>query len=138
MLFSSSAAGPWSRVKAGEIPLVIKVHNADIMATLLLLKAEFEVFTSATLRMTFARATEACLLAAQSVSVILAPARPYPDSWDHHRVSVLPGPPFSQKTAVTTLLQHGITLALGVQSEYAARNAMRASSSLGCVMFSAP
>ncbi|KAJ7452267.1 carbohydrate esterase family 9 protein [Mycena latifolia] len=125
MLFSSSAAGPWRRVKAGEIPLVIKVHNADIMATLLLLKAEFEASTSETLRMTFAGATEAHLLAAQigaaGVSVILAPARPYPESWDYRRV--LPGPPLSRKTSAMTLLQHGVNLALGVQSEYDTRNA---------------
>ncbi|KAJ7448120.1 hypothetical protein FB451DRAFT_1187869 [Mycena latifolia] len=101
MLFSSSAAGPWSRVKAGEIPLVIKAHKADIMATLLLLKPEFEAPTSATLRMKFAGATDAHLLAAQigaaGVSVTLAPAHPYPASWDSHRI--LPGPPLSRKTA---------------------------------------
>ncbi|KAJ7452300.1 hypothetical protein FB451DRAFT_1050885 [Mycena latifolia] len=95
------------------------------MATLLLLKAEFEVLTSTILRMTFAGATEAHLLAAQigaaGVSFTLAPARPYPESWDYRRVYVLTGPPLSQKTAVIILVQHGVTLALGVHSEYDAR-----------------
>ncbi|KAJ7448169.1 hypothetical protein FB451DRAFT_1533398 [Mycena latifolia] len=90
MLFSSSTPGPGSRVKVGEIPLVIKVHTADIMATL---KPEFEASTSAALGTTFARATEAYLLAA-GVSAILAPACPYPEFWDFRRV--LPGPPVSR------------------------------------------
>ncbi|KAJ7448151.1 hypothetical protein FB451DRAFT_1533361 [Mycena latifolia] len=63
--------GPWSRVKAvsitfisvyGEILLVINVQNADIMTTLLLLKSEFELLTSMSLRTTFAGAPEAHLL----------------------------------------------------------------------------
>ncbi|KAJ6512303.1 hypothetical protein DFH09DRAFT_1197532 [Mycena vulgaris] len=125
MLFSSSATAAWGRVKSGEIPLVIRVHNADIMATLLRLKGEFESFSSSSLRMTFAGATEAHLLAPQigaaGVSVIVAPARPYPESWDYRRV--LPGPPLSRKTSVMTLLEHGVNVALGVTSDYDARNA---------------
>ncbi|KAJ7105170.1 hypothetical protein C8R44DRAFT_715403 [Mycena epipterygia] len=125
MLFSSSAAGPWRRVKNGEIPLVVTVHNADIMATLLHLKSEFESAQHSRLRMTFAGATEAHLLAAEigaaDVSVVLAPARPYPETWDYRRV--LPGPPLSQNTSVMTLLEHGVKVALGVKSDYDARNA---------------
>ncbi|KAJ7448186.1 hypothetical protein FB451DRAFT_1054038, partial [Mycena latifolia] len=83
-----------------------------------------EASTSATLHMTFVGATEAHLLAPQiraaGVIVILAPVRPYPASWGFRRM-YSSGPPLSRKTAVTTLLQHGATLALGVQSEYAAR-----------------
>ncbi|KAJ7452293.1 hypothetical protein FB451DRAFT_1409447 [Mycena latifolia] len=140
VLFSSSAPGPWRRVKAGEIPLIVKIHNPDIMTTLLLLKAEFEASTSATPRMTFAGAPEVHLLppriGAAGVSVILAPARPYPESWDYHRT--LPSPPPSRKMSVMTLLQRAATLALSVQSEYATRNVMRASSSLGCVILRPP
>ncbi|KAJ7078720.1 hypothetical protein B0H15DRAFT_1025782 [Mycena belliarum] len=125
LLFSSNSSGPWSRVKSGEIPLVINVHNADIMATFLHLKHEFETRGGSSLRMTFAGATEAHLLAAEigaaGVSVILAPARPYPATWDHRRV--LLGPPLSRKTSVVTLLEHGVNVALGVQSDYDARNA---------------
>ncbi|KAJ7448142.1 hypothetical protein FB451DRAFT_1567335 [Mycena latifolia] len=128
MLFHSSAAGPWSRVKAGKIPLVTKVHNADIIATLLLLKAEFETPNSATLRMTFAGATEAHLLATQigaaGASVILAPRAPVP------RI-----PPHT--AAVTTLLQHDATLVLGVQSEYAARTVIYARFELACAALDA-
>ncbi|KAJ7888524.1 hypothetical protein B0H13DRAFT_2252760 [Mycena leptocephala] len=125
LLFSKSAEGPWDRVQHGEIPLVITVHNADIMATLLVLKSEFESVHHTTLRMTFAGATEAHLLASQigtaGVSVVLAPARPYPETWDYRRI--LPGPPLSRQTSVMTLLKHGVNVALGVTSEYDVRNA---------------
>lgn len=74
----------------GEIPLVVTVHNADMMATLLHLKSEFESAQHSRLRMTFAGATEAHLLAAEigaaGVSVVLAPARPYPATWDYRRM----------------------------------------------------
>jgi hypothetical protein len=69
---------------------VITVHSADIMATLLHLKAEVDASAQTSLRITFAGATEAHLLAAEigaaGVSVVLAPARPYPASWDYRRV----------------------------------------------------
>ncbi|KAJ7628031.1 hypothetical protein DFH06DRAFT_1272898 [Mycena polygramma] len=125
LLFIKQEDGPWARVQRGEIPLVVTVHNADIMATLLVLKSEFDAGHSDALRMTFAGATEAHLLAshigAAGVSVILAPARPYPETWDYRRV--LPGPPLSRKTSVMTLLEHGVNVALGVTSDYDARNA---------------
>ncbi|KAJ6454889.1 hypothetical protein C8R47DRAFT_1228500 [Mycena vitilis] len=122
LLFTKEEEGPWGR---GEIPLVITVHNADIVATLLVLKSEFDAGHSDILRLTCAGATEAHLLAshigAAGVSVVLAPARPYPETWDYRRV--LPGPPLSRKTSVMTLLEHGVNVALGVTSDYDARNA---------------
>ncbi|KAJ6455316.1 hypothetical protein C8R47DRAFT_1328912 [Mycena vitilis] len=125
LLFTKKEDGPWGRVQRGEIPLVVTVHNADIMATLLVLKSEFDAVHGEALRMTFAGATEAHLLAshigAARVSVILAPARPYPETWDYRRV--LPGPPLSRTTSVMTLLEQGVNVALGVTSDYDARNA---------------
>ena len=47
----------------GEIPLIIDVTNADIMATLLTLKSETEEHINATMRVAFSRATEAHLIA---------------------------------------------------------------------------
>ncbi|KAJ7448117.1 hypothetical protein FB451DRAFT_1533305 [Mycena latifolia] len=120
MLFSSSVAGPRSRVKAGEMPLVIKVHNADILATLLLLKAEFEASTSAyDVRGRDGGAPPRC------------PDRRRGRQCDPRaRASVSAGTTASffpaLSATVTTLLQHGVTLALGVQSEYAARTVIYA------------
>jgi hypothetical protein len=47
----------------GVIPLVIDVHSADIMASLLILKAEVEYKIGSMMRMVFSGATEAHLLA---------------------------------------------------------------------------
>ncbi|KAJ7494939.1 hypothetical protein FB451DRAFT_1163676 [Mycena latifolia] len=124
-LFEDTSGGPWMRVRKGDIPLVISVHNADIMATLLRLKNEYETVTPYSFWMTFTGASEAHLLAAEiaaaGVSVILSPARPYPANWDSRRI--LPGPPLSRDTATTKLLKHNVNVALGVNADYDARNA---------------
>ncbi|KAJ7195756.1 hypothetical protein GGX14DRAFT_474307, partial [Mycena pura] len=117
--------GAWARVRKGEIPLVVRVDSADIMASLLRLKHEFDSEASHPLRMTFVGAAEAHLLAAEiaaaGVSVILSPARPFPADWNSRRI--LPGPPLSADTATTLLLRHGVTVGLGVSADYDARNA---------------
>ncbi|KAF7984922.1 hypothetical protein HWV62_9825 [Athelia sp. TMB] len=104
--------------------LVIEVENADIMATLLSLKAEYEAASGSTLRLTFSGAAEAHLvakeIAAAGASVILSPARAYPEKWDERRM--LPGPPISRETAVTVLMKAGVNVAIGVVHEYTARN----------------
>ncbi|KII89857.1 hypothetical protein PLICRDRAFT_40029 [Plicaturopsis crispa FD-325 SS-3] len=114
----------WARVKQGIIPLVVEVQNADIIATLLRLKAEVEDHTGHRLRLTLTGAAEAHLLAKEigeaGVSVVLASARPYPTTWDHRRI--LPGPPLSYESSVTTLLSHNVNVAIGVIDEYTARN----------------
>jgi hypothetical protein len=71
---------------------VITVHKADDMATLLELKSEIEDLTSPSnpLRMTFAGATEAHLIAkeiaAAGVGVIVIPTRSFPATWDQTRM----------------------------------------------------
>ncbi|KAJ6614998.1 hypothetical protein B0H10DRAFT_2164961 [Mycena sp. CBHHK59/15] len=122
LLSEEGATGPWLR---GEIPLVISVHNSDIMASLLRLKSEYDAVSDHRLRLTFSGAIEAHLLAkeigAAGVSVILSPARPYPGTWDTRRI--LPGPPLSRDTATTTLLKQNVNVALGANADYDARNA---------------
>ena len=60
------------------------------MASLLHLKAEYDHKSSRSLRLTFAGATEAHLLAKEigdaGVSVILTPSRPFPFTWDQRRM----------------------------------------------------
>lgn len=46
----------------GIVPLVIEVHNADIMATLIILKAEVEEKIGSRMRMVFSGATESHIL----------------------------------------------------------------------------
>lgn len=56
--------GIWFRKAAeGVVPLVIEVDNADIMASLLILKADVEDKIGSQMRMVFSGATEAYLLA---------------------------------------------------------------------------
>ncbi|KAG6903480.1 hypothetical protein C0995_005503 [Termitomyces sp. Mi166 len=117
--------GHWFRQAAeGVVPLVIEVHNADIMTTLLIVKIEVEDRIGSRMRMVFSGATEAHLLAKEigdaRVGVILRPARPYPATWDQRQI--LPGPPLTNDTALVKLLQHGVTVGLGVQESWEARN----------------
>ncbi|GJE84554.1 composite domain of metallo-dependent hydrolase [Phanerochaete sordida] len=109
--------GRWFKKAAdGEIPLIIGVGSADIMATLLQLKAEVEELRGGRIKMVFSGASEAHLIAEDiakaKVGVILNPVRPFPGTWDNHRI--LAGPPISNETTVTALLKHKITVALGV------------------------
>ncbi|KAI5115486.1 hypothetical protein M0805_007780 [Coniferiporia weirii] len=125
--------GYWlNKVLKSEIPLVIDVHSADQIATLLLLKQEVEEKTGTTLRLTLSGASEAHLLAKEigeaSVGVILNPVRPFPATWEKRRI--LPGPPLSEESALIHLLKHNVTVGFGVLggdlppliTQWAARN----------------
>ena len=72
------------------MPLVIEVHSADIMASLINLKKEIESKRGTLIRLTFAGASEAHILAkeigAAKVGVILNPARPFPGTWKSRRM----------------------------------------------------
>ncbi|CUA75385.1 hypothetical protein RSOLAG22IIIB_11709 [Rhizoctonia solani] len=108
----------YARVARGELPLVVLVENADIMATLLDLKKELEAASNSSLHLVFAGATESHLVADQlakaNVGVILAPLRPIPLFWDQMRY--VPGPPLSQHTALQILQRAGVTVGLGASS----------------------
>ena len=68
------------------------VESADIMATLINLKREYEDITGSDLRLTFSGAAEAHLLAEEiagaGISVILTSPRPYPGAWEQRRMQV--------------------------------------------------
>ncbi|KAJ3886962.1 composite domain of metallo-dependent hydrolase [Lentinula edodes] len=108
-----------SRILEGKIPLVVDVHNADIMASLIQLKSEIQEQTKSIIQMTFAGASEAHLLAreigAAGVGVIVSPVRPFPSFWDMRRI--LPGPPLTQYNAISTLLANNVTVGVGVESD---------------------
>jgi hypothetical protein len=74
----------------GKLPLVIDVHSADIMASLINLKKEIETKHRTLIQVTFAGASEAHILAkeigAAKVGVILTPARPFPATWNSRRM----------------------------------------------------
>ncbi|KAL0573283.1 hypothetical protein V5O48_008666 [Marasmius crinis-equi] len=107
----------FKRVVEGEIPLLVTVESADIIATIIKLKGEVEsalANNSKKIRVTLVGAKEAHLLASEiaeaGVGVIVAPVRPFPRTWESLRI--LPGPPLSEKTAVSTLMKHNVTVAV--------------------------
>lgn len=111
------------RAFQGNIPLVVNVESADIIATLLVLKKEVEAAKGNTIRLTITGATEAHLLAEQigraGVGVILH-QRPYPSIWEQKRI--LPGPPLTQSSAIATLVAHNVTVGIQVGNPAGARN----------------
>jgi hypothetical protein len=104
--------------------LVIHVESADIMATLIHLKSDVESKSNVATKWTFTGASEAHLLARElakaDVGVVLIPARPFPSTWEQRRI--LPGPPLSADSGVSALLANNVTVGLGVQEQWAARN----------------
>ncbi|TRM69894.1 hypothetical protein BD626DRAFT_422385 [Schizophyllum amplum] len=108
----------------GVLPLIIDVSSADVMATLILLKAEVEQARNVKLQVTFAGATEAHLLAKEigeaQIGVILNPSRPFPGTWESRRI--LPGPPISHYNAPGLLLENNVTVGIGIQEPWSARN----------------
>ncbi|KAG1827623.1 uncharacterized protein BJ212DRAFT_1494927 [Suillus subaureus] len=103
---------------------IVDVESADIMATLLRLKDEYEAHSGRELRMTFAGATEAHIIAHEiaraGVSVIVTQSKPYPSTWEQRRI--LAGPPITQESLVTALLKAGVNVGIGVVDESNARN----------------
>ena len=72
------------------MPLVIEVHSADIMASLINLEKEIETEHGTLIQVTFTGASEAHILAkeigAANVGIILNPARPFPATWKSRRM----------------------------------------------------
>lgn len=100
-------------------------HSADIIATLIVLKKEVKRHTKANIKLTIAGGGEAHLLAkelaAANVGVILNPVRPFPASWETRRI--LPGPPLTEESQILHLLNHGVTVGIGILESWEAQNA---------------
>ncbi|KAG5639408.1 hypothetical protein H0H81_002940 [Sphagnurus paluster] len=119
------ASGYWfQKVVEGEIPLVVEAHSANIITTLIILKREVEVRTRRPMKMTITGGAEAHLLARElalaDVGVILNPARPFPYAWEDARI--LPGPPISKDSAIMKLISNGVTVGVGCEEIWSARN----------------
>ncbi|KAF7355475.1 Carbohydrate esterase family 9 protein [Mycena sanguinolenta] len=116
--------GRWFKNAAeGVVPLVIDVDNADIMATLLILKAEIENRFGSRMRMVFSGAAEAHILAKEirdaNVGVILE-AKPVVGVWDNRRT--LPGPPITNDTTLAVLFREGVKIGLKWREAQDVRN----------------
>ncbi|KAJ7178979.1 carbohydrate esterase family 9 protein [Mycena filopes] len=113
----ATETGKWfKRAAEGVVPLVIDVGSADIMATLLILKAEVENRLGSRMRMVFSGAAEAHILAKEirnaNVAVILD-AKPTVGTWEDRRS--LPGPPLSNDTTLGALIREGVKVGLKCQ-----------------------
>ncbi|KAJ7228499.1 carbohydrate esterase family 9 protein [Mycena pura] len=116
--------GRWfKRAAEGVVPLVIDVGSADIMATLLILKADVENQLGSRMRMVFSGAAEAHILANEinraNVGVILD-AKPTTGVWDDRRA--LAGPPLGNETTLVALFKAGVKVGLKCREAQNARN----------------
>lgn len=104
---------------------MVHTHSSDIIATLIVLKAEVERHTRTDMKLTIAGGGEAHLLAkelgAANVGVILNPVRPFPASWETRRI--LPGPPLTEESQILRLLDHNVTVGVGVLESWETQNA---------------
>ncbi|KAI0825194.1 carbohydrate esterase family 9 protein [Trametes gibbosa] len=128
LLGGASATGELKRfvanVQRGDAPLVVSVESADAIASVVALKAEAEAHLHRAIRVTLVGATEAHLLARElghaAVGVVVSQTRPFPTYWEKRRI--LAGPPLSETNAISTLLAHNVTVAVGVVEAWMARN----------------
>lgn len=119
----------WAQVANGSLPLVIEVHSADTIASLLRLKKEVSkalaaINSSADLRLVLFGGAESWILADQlseaNVSVILSPLFSYATTWDQRRA--LTGAPLTNGTAIDVLHAAGVKVAIGVGEDWEARD----------------
>jgi hypothetical protein len=107
------------KIARGDIPLVVAVNRADLMASLLNLKKE----VAPGMKMVFEGAAEAWLIPHEiqkaNVGVIVNPPRSLPSTWDQRRT--LPGLPLSNSSLPAFLTSHGIKVGLGINEEWVSR-----------------
>ncbi|KIY67956.1 composite domain of metallo-dependent hydrolase [Cylindrobasidium torrendii FP15055 ss-10] len=110
--------GQWFKhASEGIIPLVVDVDSADIMALLLILKANVEDRIGSSMRLVFVGASEAHLLATEigraNVGVILEEPHPLPLNWDSRR-TLPPG----KDDIIGVLQKHGVRVGSGSGSRF--------------------
>ncbi|KAI7199571.1 amidohydrolase [Hortaea werneckii] len=119
------------QVVNGEMPLVLDVHSADTIASLLRMKIEIESAmrqktdsADQTLRLILLGGAESHLLAeeiaAANVSVILAPLLPYSETWEQRRS--LTGAPLTNGTTVDVLHAAGVQVAISTKEDWETRD----------------
>ncbi|TNY18704.1 carbohydrate esterase family 9 protein [Rhodotorula diobovata] len=117
----------FAEVAKGKLPLVVRAHKADVIASLIRLKEEVEHAGGTTQRWVIHGGQEAHLLAselaASRIGVILSPPRSFPATWDERRS--LPGPPLTPDTAQTVLHRAGVVVALGSEEEWMPRSVVQ-------------
>lgn len=114
----------------GTLPLVVTVHSADTIASIIRLKHDIEesiatlgLSTTKELCIIILGGAESHLVASQlasaDISVVLAPLLPYSQSWDQRRS--LTGAPLTNGTAIDVLLDAGVQVGIGVDEIWETR-----------------
>lgn len=120
------------RVVAGNMTLVVNVHSADLIASLLRVKADVEAemrskddkASNGRLSMVIHDGAESWMLASAlaeaHVGVVLAPFLAYSETWDQRRS--LTGAPLTNGTAIDILHAAGVKVAIGTSEDWQTRN----------------
>lgn len=123
------------KVVAGELPVVVTVHSADAIASILKVKETVEKeinaksrtsssSSSGKIRLALIGGAESYILAdelaAAGVGVVLAPAQSYSTSWDQRRA--LSGAPLTNGTAIDRLVKAGVVTAIGLEEDWLIRD----------------
>ncbi|KAJ4408927.1 hypothetical protein N0V82_009582 [Gnomoniopsis sp. IMI 355080] len=119
------------KVVAGELPVVVTVHSADAIASILKVKETIDKEISAKsktssgkIRLAIIGGAESYILAdelaAAGVGVVLAPAQSYSTSWDQRRA--LSGAPLTNGTAIDRLVKAGVVTAIGLEEDWIIRD----------------
>lgn len=120
------------KVVAGELPVVVTVHSADAIASILKVKetvekeisARIKKNSSGKIRLALIGGAESYIvadeLAAAGVGVVLAPAQSYSTSWDQRRA--LSGAPLTNGTAIDKLVEAGVVTAIGLEEDWLIRD----------------
>ncbi|KAH9930391.1 carbohydrate esterase family 9 protein [Amylocystis lapponica] len=119
------ASGKWFKdVSEGKVTLVVDTDSADVIATLILLKKEVEEKQGSTVKLTISGALEAHILAKEiaeaGVGIVQVPSRPFPTTWE--RLRILPGHPLTEQSSIALLLEHNVTVGIGIEESWSARN----------------
>ncbi|ORX98366.1 hypothetical protein BCR34DRAFT_593207 [Clohesyomyces aquaticus] len=125
------------RVVSGTLPLVLSAHSADTIASIIRLKTEIEAAIAMTLSTATPQpspspklnfiilgASESHLLArelaAEQISIVLAPLLPHAQSWDQRRG--LTGAPLTNGTVIDSLVKAGVLVGIGVEEVWETRD----------------
>ncbi|KAL1310739.1 hypothetical protein AAFC00_000992 [Neodothiora populina] len=111
------------KVVAGKLPLVLSVHSADTITTIIQLRKEVETAGGSPTFVVLGGAEShivATELAEANISVVLAPLLAYSQTWDQRRS--LTGAPLTNGTAIDHLLDAGVSVAIGVDETWETRD----------------
>ncbi|KAK0611674.1 hypothetical protein B0T14DRAFT_440877 [Immersiella caudata] len=111
------------RVVNGSLPLAITAHSADIIASVLKVKAAVDAVTKSSLHLVIVGGGEANVvaeeLAAAKVPVVLLPFLSYRLTWEERRA--LTGAPLTNGTNIDRLIDAGVEVAIGMEGDYVVR-----------------